>query len=230
MDRLPLDAKLLVLQALGVDPSDDSTAQGHSPMPVVFQPTGVLDAGLLITQDDLTELLGTGIMVKSNVLPLETAEQLRNALHTRSGLCSAKLLGGLERSTIRGDAMEWLSVAEEGPGPVQDMLVRLQALREGLDRVGLGSSGMQVQCARYAPGTGYARHLDGGARRLTLLYYANGPWDPAQGGALRVFVPGQPYRDIPPTGNTLVMFLSQWVPHQVCTTRLPRMSLTLWLY
>eukprot|EP00730_Choanoeca_flexa_P003302 TRINITY_DN11359_c1_g1_i1.p1 TRINITY_DN11359_c1_g1~~TRINITY_DN11359_c1_g1_i1.p1 ORF type:complete len:725 (+),score=117.91 TRINITY_DN11359_c1_g1_i1:1797-3971(+) len=101
----------------------------------------------------------------------------------------------------------------------------------------------------------YIRHVDnphGNGRKLTVLYYLNHDWRQGDGGELRVYRSSQHgevdsdddndkidgekdktehYVDLPPTGDTMVMFFSDTrVPHEVLPTHKPRYAITHWFY
>lgn len=79
-------------------------------------------------------------------------------------------------------------------------------------------------------------------REVSMLVYLNRGWDPAWGGALRVYEsvesaaqdePSQPaqesFVDIVPEGGTLVLMRSDRVPHEVLETRRPRQCVVGWM-
>lgn len=74
-------------------------------------------------------------------------------------------------------------------------------------------------------------------RLVTCVYYLNKDWEPAHGGQLRVYVSESPsspslpsHWDVPPKLDTLVMFRSLDVEHEVLPTFHERMALTIWYY
>ncbi|TYZ63956.1 hypothetical protein PybrP1_000220 [[Pythium] brassicae (nom. inval.)] len=79
--------------------------------------------------------------------------------------------------------------------------------------------------------------LDGLVRLFTCVYYLNKDWVPAHAGQLRVYI-NQPsalpsasrHWDIPPKLDTLVVFRSLDVEHEVLPTFHERMALTIWYY
>ncbi|CAM9095053.1 unnamed protein product, partial [Heterosigma akashiwo] len=80
------------------------------------------------------------------------------------------------------------------------------------------------------------------ARKLTVLYYLNPEWTPAEGGCLRLFHPdpaaaaggggGERHLDVGPRGDTLVVFRADKVEHAVRPTLAARgrMALTCWFH
>jgi len=83
------------------------------------------------------------------------------------------------------------------------------------------------------------RHIDAykgaSTRRLTFLYYINPNWKEADGGHLRIYLPGgsnnnELIRDIEPLGDRLVIFQSRVLEHEVLPTYIHRYALTVWFY
>ncbi|GMF52505.1 unnamed protein product [Phytophthora fragariaefolia] len=72
-------------------------------------------------------------------------------------------------------------------------------------------------------------------RLVTCVYYLNDAWEPGHGGELRVhlkdseFLPGCHW-DVPPELDTLVMFRSLDVEHEVLPTFRERKAVTIWYY
>jgi [Skp1-protein]-hydroxyproline N-acetylglucosaminyltransferase len=92
-------------------------------------------------------------------------------------------------------------------------------------------SRMTFQLARYSDGARYVRHSDVSARtpdrRLTCIYYMNPDWKKADGGELRLYLPGGSPRagdtpayytayDVAPLMDRLILFRSEVVRNVVC--------------
>lgn len=136
---------------------------------------------------------------------------------------------------LRGDELCWLDDATGAPAAAA-LLAELDALRGELDRaLLLGTRAVEAQFARYAPGTGYARHLDRVAgdadagRVLSLVLYLNAGWSATDGGALRLFDAAGAGHDVMPVGGDLVAFLSDRVAHEVLPATRVRWSVAAWL-
>lgn len=73
-------------------------------------------------------------------------------------------------------------------------------------------------------------------RLVTCVYYLNPDWEPAHAGQLRVYVngasssSGPKHWDVAPALDTLVVFRSLDVEHEVLPTFHDRMALTIWYY
>ena len=134
------------------------------------------------------------------------------------------------RGDIRGDRTCWIAAPlfEEERALLGD----LEQLRLDLNRGGyLGLFDLELHYAWYAPGTGYARHVDQplgrDQRKVSLVLYLNDAWTPDSGGELRIF-DGDEVRDIEPIAGRLVCFLTEGREHAVMTTRRDRLSITGW--
>ncbi|TMW56459.1 hypothetical protein Poli38472_006469 [Pythium oligandrum] len=75
-----------------------------------------------------------------------------------------------------------------------------------------------------------AKGSDNLVRLITCVYYLNPDWIPAHGGSLRFFVDDKQQWDVPPVLDTLAVFRSRDVEHEVLPTFHERMALTIWYY
>lgn len=131
---------------------------------------------------------------------------------------------------LRGDRTLWLDDPRCGAA-AGAFLATLDALRIALNqRLFLGLAETEAHYARYAPGSGYARHRDrfrdNDARVVSLVAYLNDDWNEADGGALRLhFEHGA--IDIPPLGGTAVCFRSE-LEHEVLPALRERLSIAAW--
>lgn len=89
-------------------------------------------------------------------------------------------------------------------------------------------------------GASYPLHVDnppgeeGDRRKVTLVYYLNPEWREPHQGQFRAFegsTEHSPYWDIPPLGDSLVVFWSRALLHEVLAHRgpEPRFAQTVWL-
>lgn len=135
------------------------------------------------------------------------------------------------REGIRGDRIQWL---EAGQAEACDRyLALMNALRQALNRqFFLGLEEFECHFAFYPPGAFYQTHLDrfrdDDSRTVTAVLYLNPDWQPEDGGCMRLHLPDEPPRDVPPCAGSLVVFMSGEVPHEVLPTRTDRLSLTGW--
>ena len=131
---------------------------------------------------------------------------------------------------LRGDRTLWLDDPRCGAA-AGAFLATLDALRIALNqRLFLGLAETEAHYARYAPGSGYARHRDrfrdNDARVVSLVAYLNDDWNEADGGALRLHFDDGAV-DISPLGGTAVCFRSE-LEHEVLPALRERLSVAAW--
>ena len=156
-----------------------------------------------------------------------------SAMHETRQLAPAGTGAGRTASLLRGDHTGWF-VAGALSAPQQMFSDRLDLLRQALSReLMLGLVDSESHYAVYRPGTGYSRHLDrlrdNDARVVSAVFYLNDDWLPAQGGALRLYLPDRSHRDIYPHAGSLLLFLSAQFEHEVLPATRDRMSIACWL-
>lgn len=137
-----------------------------------------------------------------------------------------------ERSDIRGDRTLWLD--DQAPAPAERPLWQaLEQLRIALNEATfLGLFAFEGHYALYPPGASYRRHRDcfrgDDTRVLSCVLYLNEAWTTADGGMLRLYLPGDTLRDILPVGGTLVGFLADRFEHEVLPARRDRLAIAGW--
>ncbi len=199
----------------------------ESRVPEACEPEGWLDA-----------LVHDQRCVWPDFLPAETVDALHDevyALRDAAQLGQARIGRGGERHrdrATRGDWIHWL----DGASPAQQaFMARLDEIRLQVSRSLIpGLFETESHFALYPPGTHYERHVDafqaGNCRRLSLVFYLNRDWNEQDGGQLAIYDDaGRECQRIQPTAGTLVMFLSQTVPHAVLPTRRWRASIASWM-
>lgn len=183
-------------------------------------------------------LAGPGYAVVPDAWPAPSISALHerlDALEHAGSLRAAAVGGGARRAlhpAIRGDATHWIEAP--GVGPEAALLAGLDALRVALNRtLMLATTTLECHYARYAPGTGYQRHLDtpqgDTSRVVSLVLYLNRDWPADAGGELALSLDDAHSVRVPPVGGTLVAFLSARFWHEVLPARRPRSSITGWL-
>lgn len=160
-------------------------------------------------RDDLTRLADTG-----EIAPAATGRGAGRGL----------------QPALRGDRTLWLDDPRCGAA-AGDFLAALDGVRLALNqRLFLGLAEVEAHYARYAPGTGYARHRDrfrdDDARVLSLVAYLNDGWNEGDGGALRLHL-DEGAIDLAPIGGTAVCFRSE-LEHEVLPTTRERLSIAAW--
>ena len=143
---------------------------------------------------------------------------------------------------IRRSRIHWI----DGATVAQRRFLRLaESLRQALNsRLFLGLFEFEAQLALYQPQGFYARHLDSfqGARNrvVSLVTYFNEEWADGDGGELLIWsrAPdgggpdgggiGPPDVIVRPEAGTLVLMLSEEIPHEVAPSRRSRASIAGW--
>lgn len=135
------------------------------------------------------------------------------------------------REEIRRDQIRWLD--EHSPTLAETHYwARIEALRGALNReLFLGLESFEAHYAVYPPGAFYRRHLDRFAtadeRSISCSLYLNEDWEAEDGGALRLEL-AEGAVEITPRMNSLVIFRSDEIWHEVRPAARVRFSLTGW--
>ncbi len=195
----------------------------------------MVDGSLAV--DEIAALGSRGFFRRSRFLGVALAQQVAAAaqdLERRAVLRPAGVRRGADHQLdpqVRGDAITWLDSGVAAPA-LQAALARFEALRFALNEgAWLGLRRTELQLAHYpATGAGYARHRDAfpgeDNRRITAIVYLNEGWSPEHGGRLRLHV--DPPVDVEPRLDTLVVFRSELIEHEVQPSFAPRFALTAW--
>ncbi|MHB9798133.1 2OG-Fe(II) oxygenase [Pseudomonas sp. MT3] len=195
------------------------------------------DANSLPLQRIADDLAERGWSVQDAFLPASLTAAL--AAECRAcdvaGTLAAAAIGhgdGLAvREGVRGDRTQWI---EPGRSEACDRyLAVLDALRRQINRsLFLGLEDFEGHFALYPPGAFYQKHLDrfrdDDRRTVSVVLYLNPGWQEEQGGALRMYLPGEQTLDLAPFGGRLAVFLSGDFPHEVLPASHDRLSLTGW--
>ncbi len=155
------------------------------------------------------------------------------AMHRAQLLIPARTGADRTASRLRGDRTHWFLTGAMS-APQQAFADRIDALRIALSRaLMLGLVDCEAHYAVYPPNAGYARHLDclrdNDARVVSAVFYLNDAWQDAEGGALRLYLANESYRDIYPHSGTLLLFLSAQFEHEVLPATRNRMSIACWM-
>lgn len=139
---------------------------------------------------------------------------------------------GLHRqSAVRGDGLCWL---QAGQGAGSAYLAWMDTLRQLLNReLFLGLDEFEAHYAHYPVGAFYRthvdRHRDSNARVVSTVLYLNADWRPEQGGELCMYDNhARLLFSQPPVGGTLVLFMSDDMPHEVKPALRERWSIAGW--
>lgn len=196
---------------------------------------------MLISDRLLNDLEHHGWSTSDDLIPVGLAHRLlaEGRQRWRQGQFHEATIG---RSTsqqhnpaIRGDNICW--IRERMPHTASaDFLAWADLLRQTLNQYFfLGLRRQECHFARYAPGAGYAQHIDQhkntGFRKLSLVLYLNPDWQPGHGGELCIYDPANPNTEIQriaPLMGRLALFRSDTVLHAVLPCQTTRWSLTGW--
>jgi len=133
---------------------------------------------------------------------------------------------------IRRDAIRWL----DSSSPAQNAyLTLMHQIQLELNRqLFLGLFEYEAHFALYNPGDFYKKHLDsfrGAANRMvTTVSYLNPNWQNEWGGELVIYneADTEILATLAPKMGTLVVFMSEQIPHEVKPTLHPRASIAGW--
>jgi SM-20-related protein len=156
------------------------------------------------------------------------------ALHAAGAFAPARVgraRGRQRDEAVRGDSTCWLDEDMPAGGA---WLRWMDGLRRTLNReLFLGLAEFEAHYAHYPPGTFYRRHVDrhrdSNARVVSAVLYLNPQWRAQDGGALRLEdAGGAPLLTLPPEGGTLLLFMSEDMPHEVLAAARARWSIAGW--
>lgn len=190
-----------------------------------------------LVPNPLDALVSSGLAVLPGYVDTLLVDALREELHAAraaAGLRRAGIGRGRDRrlaAAVRGDWIRWLDGSTEAQ---RLFLLRLEEIRRQVNlALMLGLFEIEAHFALYPPGAGYQRHVDAfqhdNPRRLSAVLYLNRHWRRSQGGELAIYdADDREVLRILPEAGTLVLFLSQRVPHAVLPTRRWRASIAAW--
>jgi SM-20-related protein len=177
-----------------------------------------------------------------NALPPALAAQLQQQLlslneeqFSRAGVGRSKDF--TLNSFVRRDEIRWI---EGNSAAESEWLQWSNRLRLFLNRrLFLGLFSFESHFAHYPPGAFYKKHVDafkGNPRQdttnrvLSVVAYFNPGWLPEDGGELALFNEDQiePFLTVTPAFATIVVFLSEEVPHEVRPAKRDRYSIAGW--
>jgi SM-20-related protein len=194
-------------------------------------------AQLTLSDDEIALLGGPGFFTRPALL----GDALARKAHTQAlrlvetgALRRAGIRRGGDHAVdeqVRGDSITWLD-ERTAEGALGEVWAHFEALRHAVNEGAyLGLRRTELQLAHYPPtGAGYQRHRDAfpgdDNRRLTAIVYLNPAWQPAHGGLLRLHL--EPPVDVAPAMDTLVVFRSEVVEHEVLPSFADRLAITAW--
>ena len=175
-----------------------------------------------------------GYSIQPNALPIGVSEYLSARIHAleESDFAEAAVgrgVNSVQNRFVRQNKIHWAQ-DDHGENPWASWT---DSLRTYLNRrLFLGLFSFESHFSRYDPGDFYRRHLDAfpGERNriVSVVAYLNEGWLPDQGGELVLHHEDGSSTMVTPAAGTLVVFLSEEVPHEVLPTRRSRFGLAGW--
>lgn len=139
----------------------------------------------------------------------------------------------LKDKSIRRDKTHWLSRASAPQSAYLDLMEELRLILN--QSLFMGLFDYEAHYSAYETGAYYKRHVDAfkGAknRLLSTVLYLNEDWQEGDGGKLAIYkdrASHMPMAQIAPEGGTLVVFLSEDIPHEVLPAQQDRYSIAGW--
>lgn len=134
---------------------------------------------------------------------------------------------------VRRDRIVWL---EPGMPAAQNWLSWVEDLKQALNRqLFMGLFSFESHLSYYPPGAFYRKHLDafrGQTNRVvSVVAYLNRGWEPGQGGELVIYAGEDQETEVlrvTPAFGTVVVLLSEEVPHEVLPATRDRYSVAGW--
>lgn len=179
-------------------------------------------------------LVETGYIVMEHAFCSELIDKLYKVSQDESKYKQAGISSTKEThvdNTKRSDKTQWL---DEDSGALSEYLAFAEGLREYLNRsLYLGLTYYESHFSIYDKGAYYEKHLDafkGSSNRVvTTLLYLNEDWNEIDEGQLVLYDENdKEIHRVLPTGNTLLVFLSDKFPHEVLKTKKKRHSVAGW--
>lgn len=196
---------------------------------------------LALTADRLDRaaeaLAADGWVVLERVLPADLISDLvreLDHLEEAAALSPAGIGRGddlLLTGAVRRDRIHWLT--GKTPGEMAYLQI-MEGVRRALNRrLFMGLFEFEAAFSVYEQGAFYDRHLDsfrGAANRIvSTVSYLNHGWVRADGGLLRLYgEDGHLKAEVLPDAGTLVLFLSEEIPHEVTPTIRKRQGIAGW--
>jgi len=183
------------------------------------------------------DLATHGWSQQSIFIPTDLTIQLAQECRERAQRGQLELAGvgrgvaKVVQKDIRGDHIQWLDAGHHQA--VDRYLALMEQLRSAINQtLFLGLEDFESHFALYPPGAFYKKHLDrfrdDDLRTVSCIAYLNEQWLPNQGGALRLYLEDGRTHDVMPQAGTLIVFMSEQVPHEVLPATCDRLSVTGW--
>lgn len=184
-----------------------------------------------------TDIHAQGYSIQESALPNSVTQSLWRQL--QQGTTGQFKRAGIGRQqhyqhneNIRSDDICWI---QEQDASCAEWLSWVAALQSQLNRqLFLGLKSFESHFAHYQAGAFYQKHLDAfkgqSNRVLSLVVYLNPDWHRRDGGELVLYVGPEKTHTLTvlPRWGSVVVFLSEEFPHEVCPATRDRYSVAGW--
>jgi SM-20-related protein len=181
------------------------------------------------------DLVAKGYSIQPSAVPLPVLHCLNRYLETVETSSFLQARVGRSQETVRNQFVRSNKVSwiEETEAATQPWRVWAEGLQNYLNRhLFLGLASFESHFTLYEQGDFYKRHLDvfKGCRNrvVSMVTYLNEGWLPDQGGELVLYPPAGASVKVTPAQGTLVLFMSEEIPHEVLVTGRRRYGVAGW--
>lgn len=188
----------------------------------------------LLFENVVNDIVDKGYSINPFALPIQLADALEVKAKNLSE--SEFLEAGIGRGddfvkseVVRKDEIAWIQRSDEVSNQWLDWATQLQVHIN--QELFMGLFSFESHFAHYRPGDFYKKHVDAfkGERNrvLSLVVYLNSGWLPEYGGELALYHDKEVVK-VTPLKGTVVVFLSEEVPHEVLKAHKDRYSIAGW--
>jgi SM-20-related protein len=226
---------------------NDTSAKPHAVTPHAATPHAPEAAEAALIESAVEQLGIDGYAVCTGLLPLALAtsllaEQLRREAGGALTTAGVGRSGIAEASATRQRAAQssWFAGSPDQSAAEQLFLAFAERLRLAINRrLMLGLFDFEAQFLHYPTGGFYRRHIDAlqgeRSRVVSLVAYLNVDWTTADGGTLAIWPaasngepPGEPVVEVAPLAGTVVLMLSEEIPHEARVALRDRRAIAGW--
>jgi SM-20-related protein len=184
-----------------------------------------------------------GYAVSTGSLPLALVALLVAEQRRRED-CGELVVAGVGRSGVsealttrqRAAQSSWFAEPPNQSAGEQQFLAFAERLRLAINRrLMLGLFDFEAQFLHYPPGGFYRRHIDAlhgeRSRVVSLVAYLNENWASTDGGTLAIWAAGTsgaPALEVVPLAGTVVLMLSEEIPHEARVASRDRRAIAGW--
>lgn len=184
----------------------------------------------------IRDIKDKGWSFQENILTAHDMSEITKFFNVHRGEFEAAKIGkGQTRQrneNVRGDYTFWIDPLNP-PAEFVPVMKTLEELKSNLNQeIYLGAREYECHLAYYPPGTFYQKHVDrfnnDSSRVLSFIFYLSEEWKAGDGGELVLY--GESETTINPIPGSLMVFLSDNLPHEVKPCKRERRSFTGWMH